>query len=106
MASCPKKNYPPPKGSYYKNYNRYPPYYGQYYGAKYPGPYQDVSYEPAKVVVEKTSCFTFWTFVLYLIIFFAGFLVGYFAFAFRRSPAEQAYYNKYPSALLGDSDVF
>ena len=86
-----------------KKAHRFPRYYG--IGPNH-GPYQDITYQPAKVIVERTSCFTFWTFVLYLIIFFAGFLVGYFAFAFKRRPAEQSYYSKYPSALLGDSDVF
>ena len=99
MTCPPQKCYPPQNRARYNYYKSCPPYYKG-------GPYENISYEPPKVVVEKRSYFTFWTFVLYLILFFAGFLVGYFAFAFKRSPSEQAYYSRYPSALLGDSDVF
>jgi len=54
----------------------------------------------------QKSNFRFIHVVLYGLFFIGGCLLGYFYFSYRRNPIKDAFYNKYPSSLLGDSDVF
>ncbi|USO02199.1 MAG: hypothetical protein H6850_03775 [Alphaproteobacteria bacterium] len=55
---------------------------------------------------EENSGFAFVHLALYLLFLILGFALGYVYVSYRREPSNEAYYNKYPSAFHGDSDVF
>jgi len=65
-----------------------------------------VSSEILEECEEEQSNFRVVHVVLYFLFLIGGFILGYTFFAYRRDPSKEDFYNKYPSAFLGDSDVF